>query len=269
MSCVSIGLYHAGIGMGYIYLMMGVIISPGVIAATMTLVWKDMNLLAAALAPILGLCCSVTAWLVTASQVCGGLTVSCTGSNYPMLAGNVVGLLSPLIWIPMFTYIIGRPQNYDWVSMKTIGKASVDQSESISTDPEMTPPTERPDDEKENTAHLNRAAKISRWMTVAMALVFLVVWPLPIFGSGYVFSKAFFTGWVVVGFIWLSCSTACVGVYPLWESRKTLVYIAKSILREIMGKGRPMGSAQVFESVAGPDESDQVGEMGERGEKPL
>jgi hypothetical protein len=34
-------LYYIGVGMGYLYLLMGVIISSGVAPAAATLIWKD------------------------------------------------------------------------------------------------------------------------------------------------------------------------------------------------------------------------------------
>lgn len=39
----SVGLYYAGISMGYLYLMMGVIISSAVLPATLTLTWAGQN----------------------------------------------------------------------------------------------------------------------------------------------------------------------------------------------------------------------------------
>jgi Na+/proline symporter len=81
MAGFSTGLFYAGIGMGYIYLMMGCIISSAVLPATLTLMWKDQNWIAAALSPPLGLAVALVAWLVTAKSTCGTLGVSCTGSK--------------------------------------------------------------------------------------------------------------------------------------------------------------------------------------------
>ena len=61
MAAFSTGLYYAGISMGYLYLLMGVIISSAVLPATLTLMWKGQNVYAAALSPILGLICSIIA----------------------------------------------------------------------------------------------------------------------------------------------------------------------------------------------------------------
>lgn len=71
-----------GVSMGYLYLLMGVIISSAVLPATLTLMWKKQNLAAAALSPILGLVCALIAWLVTAKRQYGNLSVASTGSKY-------------------------------------------------------------------------------------------------------------------------------------------------------------------------------------------
>lgn len=71
MAAFSTGLYYAGISLGFIYLMMGVIISAAVLPATLTLMWKHQNWIAAAASPVLGLVCSLTAWLVQAKTQYG------------------------------------------------------------------------------------------------------------------------------------------------------------------------------------------------------
>lgn len=97
ISTFSVGLYYAGISMGYLYLMMGVIIGSAVLPATLTLVWAGQNKWAAALSPVIGLAAALIAWLVTARKNCGTLDVECTGSNIPMLAGNGKPLSLPRV----------------------------------------------------------------------------------------------------------------------------------------------------------------------------
>jgi urea-proton symporter len=120
--CISVGLWYNGISMGYLYLLMGVLISSSVVPATLTILWNGQNKWAATLSPILGLACAITAWLVTASKSCGVLDVACTGSNDPMLAGNVTALLSPVVFVPVLTLIFGLDK-YDWQTMMDIRQA--------------------------------------------------------------------------------------------------------------------------------------------------
>lgn len=47
----SVGLYYAGISMGYLYLMMGVIIGSAVIPATLSLLWGGQNVWAVSVMP--------------------------------------------------------------------------------------------------------------------------------------------------------------------------------------------------------------------------
>ncbi|KAI1517732.1 PutP, Na+proline symporter [Pyrenophora tritici-repentis] len=235
----------SGRRMGWLYVFMGVIISSAVLPATLTLMWKGQNKWAATLSPILGLCCSITAWLVTTSKLNDGvITVATSGANNPMLAGNVVALLSPIIFIPVLTLIFGF-DNYDWVSMKNI--RLVDDSDVTAAahmDLEAVHGRHAalsPEAEAAEQAKLFRASKIAKITTATMTLVLLVLWPMPLYGTGYIFSQSFFSGWVIVGIIWLMCSTMAVGVYPLWEGRESLARNFGGMWRDVMGKGRHRG----------------------------
>lgn len=242
----SVGLWYAGISMGYLYLMMGVIVSSAVLPVTLTLTWSGQNKWAASLTPVLGLALALVAWLVTAKKQCGVLDVDCTGSNEPMLAGNVVALLSPLVLIPIFTLIFGLDK-YDWKSMMAIRQgddtpdadAVVDVEEESAAAPAALSPVPAVSGPEfvEEQKKLLRAGKISKVSTVLLAISFLVLWPMPMYGSGYVFSKPFFTGWVTVGIIWIFLSLCAVGIYPVFEGRHTLVHTFKSIGRDLSGKG--------------------------------
>ncbi|TGO58879.1 hypothetical protein BCON_0050g00100 [Botryotinia convoluta] len=241
MAAFSTGLYYAGISMGYLYLMMGVIISSAVIPATLTIMWAGHNRWAATLTPPLGLICAVIAWLVTAKKECGSLDVDCTGSNNPMLAGNVTALLSPLIFTPLFTLIFGWDK-YDWKSMSDIRRGDDhDLADAADVDLELVPGETRASAAEEalEQTKLLRASKIAKGMTVILTVALLILWPMPMYGSGYIFSEKFFTGWVVVGIIWLIGSTLTVGVYPVFEGRHSLARTAKAIYLDITGKQHP------------------------------
>lgn len=234
-------VFYAGISMGYLYVMMGVIISSAVIPATLTIMWAGHNKWAATLTPPLGLACAVITWLVTAKKTCGKLDVDCTGSNNPMLAGNVMALLSPLIFTPLFTLIFGIDK-YDWASMAAIRKGDDhDMAAEAGEDLEAIPgERDIPANEMEiEQTKLLRASKIAKAMTVILTLALLVLWPMPMYGSGYIFSKKFFTGWVVVGIMWLIGSLCCVGIFPVFEGRNDLLYVFKAIYLDITGKKHP------------------------------
>ena len=123
-----------------------------------------------------------------------------------MLAGNVVALLSPVVFVPILTYSFGR-QKYDWKSMLMIRLGDDhDLAESAGTDLEMIPGRLMGLTEEETAqeqAKLKRSGRIAGGMTIFLTVALLLLWPIPMYGSSYVFSKPFFTGWVVVGIIWI------------------------------------------------------------------
>jgi len=241
MAAFSTGLHYAGISMGYLYLLMGVIISGAVLPASLTLLWDRQSWAAATFAPIMALACSLTGWLVQAKTQYGDLSVDSTGSNNPMLVGNLVSLLAPAVFVPIMSFVLKSPR-YDWVSMSMIRKGDDhDLADAAHVDLEQVPgEAERSAaQEAEEQTKLQRASKIARTLTVFMTVALLVLWPMPMYGTGYIFSKGFFTGWVSVGILWLFCSSFCVGLYPLWEGRKTSSRTIKAIFWDITRKGRP------------------------------
>ncbi|EME46110.1 hypothetical protein DOTSEDRAFT_148063 [Dothistroma septosporum NZE10] len=241
MAGFSTGLHYAGISMGYLYLLMGVIISGAVLPASLSLLWSNQSWTAATFSPVMSLACSLTGWLVQTKAQYGELNVISTGSNNPMLVGNVVALLSPMIFIPILTFVFRSPK-YDWVSMTMIRKGDdTDLAATTDMDIEQVPGHSCPErQEAAEQQKLQKAAKFARILTVFLAVSLLVLWPMPMYGSGYIFSKNFFTGWVSVGILWLFCSSFCVGLYPLWEGRGTSLRTIKAIYKDITGQGKPI-----------------------------
>jgi hypothetical protein len=94
-------------------------------------------------------------------------------------------------------------------------------------------------EEAEEQRKLLRASFIAKTMTVILTLGLLVLWPMPMYGTGYIFSEKFFTGWVVVGIMWLFFSVFCVGLYPIFEGRHSLNHNIRAIYRDITGKEHP------------------------------
>ncbi|OQD73099.1 hypothetical protein PENDEC_c017G05737 [Penicillium decumbens] len=238
MAGFATGLYYAGVGMGYLYLLMGVIISSAVFPGAMTLLWKGQNWIAAAASPPLGLAVSLIAWLVTTKTQYGVFNVDTTGANYPMLAGNVAALLSPMVFVPFFTYVFG-PQNYDYKSMRAIRKVddtdvAVDAHVDLEQIPGETDPSQQETDEE--MRKLNKAAFYARTLTIFMALSMLILWPIPMYGTSYVFSKKFFTGWIVVGILWLFCTLFGVVIFPLYEGRESIARVVRMMGLDLMGR---------------------------------
>ena len=172
-----------------------------------------------------------------------------------MLAGNVVALLSPIIFVPVLTYAFG-PQRYDYKSMAEIRLGNDSEiAAAAHTDLELIPggdvqSAEKAEAEKQQ---LHRSFVIAASTTAFLTLSLLVLWPMPMYGSGYIFSKPFFTGWIVVGIMWLMVSTFCVGLFPLWEGRTSMARTFSGIYKDLSGRN---GAAKRAPVIEGTEESD-------------
>lgn len=91
----------------------------------------------------------------------------------------------------------------------------------------------------------------------------LVLWPMPMYGSGYIFSKPFFTGWVVVGILWIFCSFFAVGLFPIFEGRATLIHTVKSMAsgkkptRHISTQGEEEANEKTSPGTATPEKKSE------------
>ncbi|CAH6723675.1 urea active transporter [[Candida] jaroonii] len=255
MAAFAIGLYYAGVSMGYLYELMGVLIGGAVIPLCLTLFNKSQNAWAAALSPPIATVLAIISWIACSKGVFGAVDVNTTFEDYSMLTGNLVALMSPCFLIPIFTYAF-KPQNFDWEILKNVRRVDEEEellaAEGVKIDEEnsdkLVPLTSRvtqiasnladlhKNDLAEQETILKKHFKVSLALCIFLTFAFLLLWPIPMYGSKYVFSKKFFTGWVVVGFIWLFFCAAVVVVGPLYESRESLVLVSKSIYWDLTGQ---------------------------------
>ncbi|KAI9263268.1 Sodium:solute symporter family-domain-containing protein [Phascolomyces articulosus] len=255
MGVLATLLNLTGINLGYLYKLMGVLISSAVIPLTLTLLWSKQNIYAAAIAPVFGLCCSLVAWLVTTQSLYGEITVFTSNQNYPMLAGNLVALFSPVfITVPLSLI---WPQNYSFDGTRQIEQVKEDTVVVDQEQPVVT--TQQDEDEKEaEQIRMAKSAKFAKISSICLALALFILWPMPMFGSQYVFSLPFFRGWVIVGIIWVFLSTFMVGLYPLWEARTDSWIIIKALWDDIRGRRQIGGLPKTMDDARISEGSDSV-----------
>ncbi|KAF9952502.1 hypothetical protein BGZ72_006163 [Mortierella alpina] len=250
MGVLAVTLKEVGIDLGYLYSLMGVLISSAVLPVTFSLLWKKQNGTAAIVAPLGGLCISITAWLVCAKLYAGEITLASTGTDQAMLAGNLGALIGGGLISVAISLI--KPDNYTFDGTRSLKQVTDDvvgtpesnnSSEDIATVDEkktsaekattleVAAPKEGWGFDAEEDAKLAKASRFARWSSAVMTVILILLWPLPMFFSNYVFSRGFYTGWVVLSIVWAICSTIAVTIYPLWESRRALGDVFKGMYK--------------------------------------
>jgi hypothetical protein len=141
MSLFAVIWNAIGVDLGWLFLVMGLLIGGAVFPAAFAITWTGQSTAGAIAGPIAGLCAGIIAWLVTAQQYFGELTIASTGHEYSTLAGNMAAIFTGLIVTVVVSLI--KPQNFDWAITRGINSppvtelASSPQQESEQTSMEV------------------------------------------------------------------------------------------------------------------------------------
>lgn len=205
MGVLAVALNKAGISLGWMYLAMGVLIGSAVIPIAFLLLWRKANAVGAIAGTIVGCVVGIITWLSVTKVEYGRVNLDTTGKNAPMLAGNLVSILTgglihaacSLVW----------PQNYDWETTKSIAMVEKDKIDL---------PTEEFKEEK-----LKKAKTwIIKW-GIGLTIVIVILWPV-LSLPARVFSSGYFTFWAVISIAWGTIGSLVIIILPLIESRETI-----------------------------------------------
>ncbi|CAB4476727.1 Na+/solute symporter [Rhizophagus irregularis] len=226
MGALATILNYIGVDLGYMYLLMGIISSPAVIPVAYTLVWKKQTAVAAVAGALLGLICGIIAWLVAAQKLFGEITLKSTGDNYPMLAGNLSSLIISGLVATIVSLI--KPANFNFDITR--------QKLEILTDDEVVENAIHEDPMEKDPVRLTKAFNFAIISSVALTIILIIIWPLPMYGTRYVFSRPFFTFWVAISMIWAIIATIACTIYPVVESRRSITTVIVGMIRDIRGQ---------------------------------
>ncbi|KAK3060993.1 hypothetical protein LTS18_007258, partial [Coniosporium uncinatum] len=134
--------------------------------------------------------------------------------------------------------------------MNTAGSVDEKQQPSSAPVPETFVPTGNELVDFLETAHMQpmdpllvkkgvRLATIANWTFFFVALILV---PFTLFGTQYIYNRAFFRGWVVVSFMWVWVSMCICVIYPVVESRNSIWTVGVGMwgdLKALLGHRRP------------------------------
>ncbi|MDQ3883284.1 MAG: universal stress protein, partial [Thermoproteota archaeon] len=214
MGLLAVILLQVGASLQYVYLTMGVLIGSAVVPISLAIVWKRTNKVAATAGALVGLVCGVAVWLSFSYAFYGTVSVSTTSQSLPLLAGNVTSILVGGI-VTLFGSMV-RPDNFDFRLMKQKIKI---------VDAKIRRAIEQESDEE----YLKRWSKFGYKFGIALTLTLVIAWPIPLYISGYVFSKDAYIVWVGIAVSWAATAATVIVLLPLVESRVGIVKVLNRI----------------------------------------
>jgi len=221
MGGLAVVLLAAGLSLGFVYLAMGVMIGSAVIPIALTVTWKKTDKYAAMTGAIGGLIMALSTWVLTAMSLPeygNVVSLDSLGNNYSMLYGNLAGILTGGAIAGIGSLI--RNKDFDWNLIKERIKLV-----------EMTEAEQ--DLQHVNEQTLKKAFKFSLKGGGLMALVLVVIWPMPLFFAGYVFDVAFYSLWVGIAVAWVSGATFFIVGLPIIEARHGIARVARRQRAEV------------------------------------
>ncbi|RDW77597.1 hypothetical protein BP6252_05650 [Coleophoma cylindrospora] len=233
-------LNASGVSMGWILEFVGVFTGSAVIPITLAISSSHVSPLFITWAPPIGTICAIATWLGVTKGMYGAVNVNTTFENWPMFAGCLVGLMLPVVaWCCMRPF---SKTPYDWDNLFLMipleprpGDVSFSHDDDDSLGLDWDP------------KELARASRMAKIVSGVLCLIFLVLIPFPMYGTGYIMSRKFFTGWTVVVFIWSWCAALLIWCMPVWQSREPLLRVLKGII----GKSDSVKRGEAAEAVVG------------------
>ncbi|MDE0954455.1 MAG: sodium:solute symporter family protein [Candidatus Poseidoniales archaeon] len=207
MGGLAVVLLGMGLSLGFVYLAMGILIGSAVVPIALTILWKRTNRVAATAGAVIGLLISTTTWVAVASSLpeYGGVVdLASLGNNYSMLFANIAGIISGGIIAIVGSMAV--KSTFNWSDLKdkiTLVEMSAAESATVTEDEET----------------LKKAFKFSVRGGGIMTLILIIVWPMPLIASGYVFELGSYAIWVAISIIWVSVASAFIIFLPLIEAR--------------------------------------------------
>lgn len=234
MGILASMLILLGASLQYLYLVMGILIGSAVIPITIAIIWKKANKNAAILGALLGLVCGVSAWLTSASILYGEITMSSTGQNGPLLIGNLTAISAGGI-ISIVGSII-RPENFNFEVIK---------QRILVVDSRIRSRIEKDTDE----TFLKNAAKFSYRYAIALTFILVLIWPLPLYFSGYIFSLFVYHIWIGIAIAWATGAAILIITLPLIEARIAILEVFRRITTLSLSRKMARGSSRSREKL--------------------
>lgn len=269
-------LNAVGVNLTWLLTVLAIIVGGGAVPVGLVLIWKRTSTVAATASPWIGLACGLTAWFVTAYKRSGEISIESTGDTTNAVAGNITSF--GVGWLACVVLTLLFPAKY--VSEDPVHIERSNKIQGVGGSMEgVSPPQDSPpvveldlevDEEKKHhqeedplpshpsvattpaaATHQNlfpmapsavrRGTRLALAANLIFILIAVILVPFTLFGTGYVYSKKFFTGWITVSFIWVWCSMCICVVYPVIESWRALVEVGKGVCGDVTGSVKRRG----------------------------
>ncbi|KAI0742384.1 Na+/solute symporter [Daedaleopsis nitida] len=248
--CWATILHKAGIDLGWIFYVIGVLLSPAVIPIILTVTWSRLTRTGLIIGCTSGAVLDMLAWMIGCWKIYGEINIPNLAKPYSAVCSGLTGLLfSGLITVLVS---LAQPGKYDFSDTRAIAVYDDAASQATASDSDIkesiddvspgVSPIDAKGDFADNKApvlvvksfdpaELKPMYRRATLSCLTMVAITSIIVPLPMFFSHYIFSKGFYAFWVACTIIWSAFSAFCCIILPLWESRVEMFVMARACIR--------------------------------------
>ncbi|KAG2141861.1 putative urea transporter [Suillus clintonianus] len=226
---------------------MGIVLSPAVIPIILTVWWSKLTRTGLLCGSIMGAILGMLAWMIGCWKINGkGILGSITIANLALPISAVCSGLTGFMFSGLITVFVSllKPDNYDFEGTRAIAMldspensdpdsdvASAEKREKLTPDFEAGPSTTDQGAQEDPLDHetLQRVFRRAAWYSSAMSAIVILIVPLSMFFTNYVFSERFYTFWVTCSIVWVFLSGTFSVVLPVLESWREMAAILKRL----------------------------------------
>merc|ERR1711937_242479 len=201
---------------------MGCLVGSAVGPAALTILMETANSKAISAGAIGGFILAMVGWIGQAATEFGTVEYGTLMADWPWVVGNLCGILggTAIAWLGS---VIAPDKSFTW-SMLNDRIALVDDVE---------PPK---DSVAETDAKLVVQVKIAVYASIALTIILLVLWPIPMHMGTGVLTEGSFGAWVIVEMLWAIVGTVVIIIMPLIELCRTFSGKDKAVFKS----GQPL-----------------------------
>jgi len=207
MGFLAVFLQELGLGLGWVYMAMGVIIGSAVGPASLSILMETANGTFIAAGAVGGLVLGVFFWMLQAATEFGSISIDTLGKDMPFVAGNVAAIMGGLL-IALLGSLAFPDPSFKWPML----------NERIPLIDDIEPPK----DEDESDERLQRQVKIACYASIVLTFILVILWPLPMHIGGGVFNEGGLAIWVVLEILWAVIGGVVITVLPVYETLRDL-----------------------------------------------
>jgi nucleotide-binding universal stress UspA family protein len=200
---------------------MGILIGSAVGPISLSLIWKKTNKTFASLSALFGLLAGIFVWLFSAYSLYGNISVLSTSHDIPLLFGNLTSFATGFAFVILGSLI--KPDNFNFNITKQRIVVVEERIRSLIKE-----------DNDENL--LKKRTLFGYKYGIIFTLILVVIWPLPLFFSGYIFSFEFFLFWILLSIFWTLAAACFLIIKPIIESKREISTVLSNLMIVIRSK---------------------------------